>query len=77
MLWCNGGAIYGNGSAGGSNWPLRGGKGALWQGGIRGVSWASGGWLPAAVRGSTYNGLVAAWDWYSTFASLARRLGCA
>ena len=67
----NGGAIYGNGSAGGSNWPLRGGKGSIWQGGVRGVSWAAGGWLPPVVRGTSYTGLTAVWDWYATLCELA------
>jgi arylsulfatase A-like enzyme len=67
----NGGAIYGNGSAGGNNWPLRGGKGSNTEGGIRVCSFASGGWLPSAVRGTKHKGLVAAWDWYATFSELA------
>eukprot|EP00729_Bicosta_minor_P010333 gene10333-23677_t len=67
----NGGAIYGNGSAGGNNWPLRGGKGANWEGGIRANTFASGGWLPQSVRGTKYSGLSAAWDWYATLSELA------
>jgi len=67
----NGGAIYGNGSAGGNNWPLRGGKGSNTEGGIRVCSFASGGWLPSEVRGTKHEGLVAAWDWYATFSELA------
>ena len=34
------------------------GKGVLFQGGIRGVSWASGGWLPQSIRGKSYRGIV-------------------
>ena len=49
---------------------LRGGKGSLWQGGVRGVSWCSGGWLPAAVRGTVHRGLVGVWDWYGTLSQL-------
>ena len=51
--------------------PLRGGKGALWEGGIRANTFASGGWLPSAVRGTKYAGLSAAWDWYATLSELA------
>jgi hypothetical protein len=28
------------------------------------VSWASGGWLHPSRRGTSYDGIVAAWDWY-------------
>jgi len=31
----------------------------------------SGGFLPKAVRGTRYSGLVALWDWYATFCALA------
>ena len=37
-----------------------------WEGGIRGNSWVSGGFLPAAVRGTKYEGLACAWDWCKT-----------
>ena len=41
------------------------------DGGIRGNSFVSGGFLPPAVRGTRFDGLVALWDWYHTFCSLA------
>ena len=34
-------------------------------------AWASGGYLPAKVRGSTVRGLMGGWDWYATWAALA------
>mmetsp|Transcript_125716 Transcript_125716/g.367326 ORF Transcript_125716/g.367326 Transcript_125716/m.367326 type:complete len:626 (-) Transcript_125716:132-2009(-) len=67
----NGGPIYRNGSAGASNWPLRGGKASNWEGGIRVNAFVSGGFLPPKARGRRLTGLAALWDWYGTFASLA------
>jgi len=67
LLWLgsadNGGPIYNNGSAGANNFPLRGGKGSNFEGGVRVNAWASGGLIPAAQRGRKEPGLVAAWDW--------------
>lgn len=67
----NGGPIYYNGSAGANNYPLRGGKMNNFEGGIRGNAFVSGGFLPPSVRGTKFDGLVALWDWYATFAVLA------
>ena len=67
----NGGWVSKNGTAGGNNYPLAGGKYNNWEGGIRMNSFVSGGFLPEVVRGSKYEGLVAAWDWYGTFCALA------
>eukprot|EP01051_Picozoa_sp_SAG22_P011873 SAG22_NODE_1181_length_5234_cov_12.279455_9_plen_64_part_00 len=51
-------------------WPLKGGKFSDWEGGIRVNAFASGGLLPAAVRGTVVTGLAAGWDWYATWAGL-------
>ena len=67
----NGGPIYANGSAGANNYPLKGGKMNNWEGGIRGNSFVSGGFIPAHMRGHKYEGLVTAWDWYHTFCRFA------
>eukprot|EP00937_MAST-01D_sp_MAST-1D-sp2_P004148 g4148.t1 len=58
----NGGPL---GSA--NNWPLKGGKHSNWQGGVRVNAFVSGGALPPAVRGTTYDELITVWDWYATF----------
>ena len=55
----NGGWISKNGTAGGNNWPLTGGKYNNWEGGIRMNAFASGGFVPAARRGTKHEGLVA------------------
>ena len=52
-----------NGEAGANNWPLRGGKYSMFEGGIRANSFVSGGLLPAAVRGTTLHGLLHVSDW--------------
>jgi len=67
----NGGPIYGNGSAGANNYPLRGGKVSNWEGGVRVNAFASGGLIPTAQRGTKRTGLTAGWDWYATYCALA------
>lgn len=56
--------------AGGSNWPLRGGKYTSWEGGVRVPAFLSGGYLPASLRGTTQPGLIHIADWWSTLAAL-------
>jgi arylsulfatase I/J len=67
----NGGPIYNSGNAGANNYPLKGGKMSNWEGGIRVNAFATGGFLPKAVRGTKQEGLMAGWDWYATYAALA------
>ncbi|XP_071945721.1 arylsulfatase B-like isoform X2 [Antedon mediterranea] len=58
----NGGEIH----LGGNNWPLRGWKHSLWEGGIHGVGFVSGPLIPKSVQGSVYNGLMHVSDWFPT-----------
>jgi arylsulfatase A-like enzyme len=53
-----------------NNWPRRGGKYSLFEGGINVAAFVSGGLLPTAVRGTTNNGIVHIADWYATLAGL-------
>eukprot|EP00927_Polykrikos_kofoidii_P036729 TRINITY_DN309_c0_g1_i5.p1 TRINITY_DN309_c0_g1~~TRINITY_DN309_c0_g1_i5.p1 ORF type:complete len:421 (-),score=41.93 TRINITY_DN309_c0_g1_i5:52-1293(-) len=72
----NGGAISTNEVAvddvGSSNWPLRGGKHTLYEGGVRvsGIVWA-GWWANAERRWSHYDGLMGAVDWIPTLLEAA------
>jgi len=65
------GTVCDNGEAGANNYPLRGGKYSMFEGGIRVNAFASGGYLPDAVRGTQLNSTIHIADWYRTFAALA------
>jgi arylsulfatase A-like enzyme len=54
-----------------SNFPLRGGKTTLFEGGVRGVSFLTGGLLPASASGKEYSGLLQHVDIPATMARLA------
>lgn len=66
----NGGPI----NLGNSNYPLRGGKHTLWDGGVRVMAWASGSMIPLAVRGTEWSGLAHSSDWYCTIAEGVAKL---
>ena len=47
-----------------SNFPLRGSKGTLFEGGVKANGFVTGGWLPDERRGQKMNALMHATDWY-------------
>ena len=55
----------------GWNYPLRGGKYTLFEGGTRVSAFISGGAVPAAVRGTTSDSLIHEVDWLPTLLYLA------
>ena len=63
----NGGAV----SRAGSNHPLRGTKGTLFEGGTHGVGFVAGGFLGRGNKGATHDGLFHITDWYPTLLAAA------
>merc|ERR1719261_394251 len=56
---------------GGYNWPMRGSKGTLYEGGIRQASWVWGSMLDESRRGTIYHGQIHLVDMMPTFLGLA------
>ena len=55
----------------GVNYPFRGEKHTNWEGGMRVAAFASGGFIPPSLRGTTSNLIMHIADWYPTLCSLA------
>ena len=54
-----------------SNFPLRGGKGSMWEGGVKVNGFVNGGWLNDELRGTQMNALMHATDWFVTLQTIA------
>ena len=55
----------------GSNHPLKGSKGTFFEGGVRALAFANGGYIPEHVKGKSTQGFIHIADWYTTFCKLA------
>eukprot|EP01083_Nonionella_stella_P068858 183142_1 len=53
-----------------SNFPLRGSKATLWEGGVKGIGFVTGGWLNASRRNTQMNALMHITDWYPTLCDI-------
>ena len=60
-------------TVGGSNHPLRGGKGSNWEGGTRTPTFLTGGWFLSNtnIAGTVHEGLIHIADWHATICALA------
>lgn len=66
----NGGQVTFSNDVQGNNWPLRGFKRTLFEGGVRTPAFVSGGALPTATRGQVLDGFIHLADWYATLSEV-------
>ena len=59
------------GTGSSSNWPLRGGKHSIYEGGCRGASFVNSPLIPTSARGTVNHQLLHAADWLPSLVSLA------
>lgn len=67
LITDNGGSV----KAGASNWPLRGHKGQLWEGGIRAVGFVHSMLFDNRTTGTVSTELMHVTDWFPTLVKLA------
>jgi arylsulfatase A-like enzyme len=67
----NGGPTTTGDGVGARNWPLKGGKHSIWEGGTRGVAFLHGPTWLMKKTGYTYTGLMHGADWLPTLADVA------
>ena len=67
----NGGQVTFTNDVQGNNWPLRGFKRTMFEGGVRTPAFLSGGALPQLNRGKKLNGYIHLADWYATLTEIA------
>jgi arylsulfatase B len=67
----NGGQVTFTNDVQGNNWPLRGFKRTMFEGGVRTPAFLSGGALPRLNRGKKLNGYIHLADWYATLTEIA------
>lgn len=67
----NGGPVLGGDAVGARNWPMRGGKHSIWEGGVRATAFVSGAGIAPSQRGTTYDQLMHGADWFPTLADIA------
>jgi len=67
----NGGPVLGGDAIGARNWPLKGGKHSIWEGGVRATGFVSGAGIENSQRGTDYNLLMHGADWLPTLADVA------
>lgn len=66
----NGGPIQGGDATGTRNWPLRGGKHSVWEGGVRATAFVSYEQFSDTAKNSAYDGLMHGADWFATLADV-------
>ena len=67
----NGGPVLGGDAVGARNWPLRGGKHSIWEGGVRAVAFVSGAGIADTNKGTQYTSLMHGADWLPTLSDVA------
>jgi arylsulfatase A-like enzyme len=55
----------------GNNYPFRGHKATVWEGGTRVMGFLTGGFLPAGLHSKTFERAISVADWYPTLCGFA------